>query len=122
MIENGSNAGVGCFCNADEKEQNMPMWAYYANNHSGVCVEYMIDCKVKKFIYPVSYDDTRAPGNSIINCVISPCCKLILWQGFFCKKQKNVPILTKVSQCGIKNIVNIKGSAYREKEKCYKPN
>lgn len=72
-----SNAGVGCFCNSDEKEQNMPMWAYYANNHSGFCVEYMIDRKVKKFMYPVSYDDTRVPGNSIIGNIIDQTFDLI---------------------------------------------
>lgn len=72
-----SNAGVGCFCNVDEKEQNMPMWAYYANNHSGFCVEYLIDRRVKKFMYPVSYDDTRAPGNAIIGNIIDQTLELI---------------------------------------------
>ena len=58
-------------------DYNMPMWAYYANNHSGFCVEYMIDRKVKKFMYPVSYDDTRAPGNSIIGNIIDQTFDLI---------------------------------------------
>lgn len=40
----------------------------------------------------------------------------------FLKKEKSVPILTKMSRYDIKNIANKKGSAYREKEKCYKSN
>lgn len=72
-----SNTGIGCFCNEDEKEQNMPMWAYYANNHFGFCVEYMIDDKIKKFMYPVSYDDTRAPGNAIVGNIIDQTLELI---------------------------------------------
>lgn len=49
-----SNAGVGCFC-----------------------VEYLIDRKVKKFMYPVSYEDTRAPGNAIIGNIIDQTLELI---------------------------------------------
>lgn len=58
-----SNAGICCFCNANDKEQNMPMCAYYANNHSGFCVEYTIDEKIKKFMYEVSYENKRVVGN-----------------------------------------------------------
>lgn len=72
-----SNVGVGCFCNADEKEQNMPMWAYYANNHSGFCVEYLIDSKMKKFMYPISYDETRVLGDSLIGNIIDQTFDLI---------------------------------------------
>lgn len=72
-----SNVGIGCFCNVDEKEQNMPMWAYYANNHAGFCVEYLIDNEIKKFMYPVSYDETRAVGNSIIGNIINQTLNLI---------------------------------------------
>lgn len=55
----------------------MPMWVYYANNHSGFCVEYVIDRKLKKFMYPVSYDDTRVPGNSIVGNIINQTFDLI---------------------------------------------
>lgn len=72
-----TNVGIGCFCNADEKEQNMPMWAYYANNHAGFCVEYLVDNKVKKFMYPVSYDDTRVSGNAVIGNIINQTMDLI---------------------------------------------
>lgn len=72
-----SNVGIGCFCNTDEKEQNMPMWAYYSNNHSGFCAEYMTNDKVKKFMYPVSYDNTRALGNAIIGNIIDQTLNLI---------------------------------------------
>ena len=71
------NAGICCFSNADEKEQNMPMWAYYANEHKGFCVEYILDEKIKKFMYPVSYDNQRANGNAIIGNIIDGALELI---------------------------------------------
>ena len=63
-------AGICCFANPDEKYQNMPMWAYYANNHQGFCVEYKMVPEQKKFIYPVSYDPFRAEGNAFIGNLI----------------------------------------------------
>lgn len=34
-------------------ENNMPLWAHYANNHSGFCVKYKVS--KSKFFYPVLY-------------------------------------------------------------------
>lgn len=36
---------------------NMPMWAYYANNHHGICVEYNVCNPI--CLYPVSYEQER---------------------------------------------------------------
>ena len=64
--EFATRARICCFSNADEKEQNMPMWAYYANNHKGFCVEYELKDEIKKHMYPVEYNETRLPGNVLI--------------------------------------------------------
>ena len=66
-----AHSRVCCFSNADEKQQNMPMWAYYANNHRGFCVEYRLQPNQKKFIFPVSYDGTRVNGNALMLHLIS---------------------------------------------------
>lgn len=64
------HARICCFANPDEKYQNMPMWAYYANNHRGFCVEYEITDFHKKFMYPVSYSPYRVTGNAFIGSLI----------------------------------------------------
>lgn len=67
-----SNARICCFANPEEKHQNMPMWAYYANNHRGFCVEYDMNALQKKFLYPVSYDPQRVIGNAFMaNLIMS---------------------------------------------------
>lgn len=38
---------------------NMPMWAHYANNHQGFCVEYEV--VNPRMIFPISYEETRTP-------------------------------------------------------------
>lgn len=45
---------VCCFTTIKD---NMPMWAHYANNHKGYCVEYRINNADK--IYPVFYENSR---------------------------------------------------------------
>ncbi len=55
------NLKVSCFTNTNE--QNMPMWAYYANNHQGYCVEYELDEEQKKLIFPVLYENERRSGD-----------------------------------------------------------
>lgn len=49
---------------ADTSEQNMPMWAYYANNHKGYCVEYTFSDKQKDYVFPVSYEKERQEATS----------------------------------------------------------
>lgn len=43
---------------------NLPMWAYYANNHQGYCVEY--DVIHPDAIFQVSYEPRRIPLASIL--------------------------------------------------------
>ncbi|MEG1285288.1 MAG: DUF2971 domain-containing protein [Romboutsia sp.] len=52
---------IGCF--TTNLTNNMPMWAHYASNHTGFCVEYKIN--KPKFFYPISYELTRAPANTL---------------------------------------------------------
>lgn len=61
-----SSLRIACFCNADEKEQNMPMWAYYANNHRGFCVEHEFDTDSMTTLFPVSYESTRVPADKLM--------------------------------------------------------
>lgn len=42
---------------------DMPMWAHYANNHRGFCIEYEIN--KPKFFYKVSYESERIEVNNI---------------------------------------------------------
>lgn len=58
-------------CLSDTNEQNMPMWAHYANNHQGFCVEYILNDTQKKYIFPVSYESNRQYADSIITRVIN---------------------------------------------------
>lgn len=46
-------------------ENNMPMWAYYANNHQGFCVEYLLCDMQKRYIFPVTYEPERVSANAI---------------------------------------------------------
>lgn len=43
---------------------NMPMWAYYSNNHHGICVEYNV-CN-STCLYPVSYEPERNPISAVL--------------------------------------------------------
>lgn len=52
-------------CLSDTDENNMPMWAYYANNHQGFCVEYLLCEMQKKYIFPVTYEPERVSANAI---------------------------------------------------------
>lgn len=58
-------------CLSDTNEQNMPMWAYYANNHEGFCVEYILCDLQKKYILPVAYEEERQEANSIATHIIN---------------------------------------------------
>ncbi|HEY8908764.1 MAG TPA: DUF2971 domain-containing protein [Desulfosporosinus sp.] len=48
---------------------NIPMWAHYANNHKGFCVEYRI--ANPKYLYPISYETERMAIASSITKMIS---------------------------------------------------
>jgi len=54
------------FCIASftaEMANNLPMWAHYANNHKGLCIEYSV--QRKEIIRNVSYEPERIPIASI---------------------------------------------------------
>lgn len=72
-----ANSRICCFSNADEKEQNMPMWAYYANNHRGFCVEFCLQPHQKNYIFPVSYDGNRSNGNALMVNLLSGIIKMV---------------------------------------------
>ena len=55
------------FTGASSGCNNMPMWAYYANNHKGVCVEYKIDYRLKRMMFPVFYEPNRLAANNIVS-------------------------------------------------------
>lgn len=46
-----------------QSPNNMPMWAHYANEHKGYCVEYEVD-KCSN-LYPVFYLDNRAKAQTL---------------------------------------------------------
>jgi hypothetical protein len=49
---------VSCF---SEKNKSLCMWAYYANNHQGFCVEY--EKKSLKNVFPINYNNEILPFN-----------------------------------------------------------
>lgn len=46
----------------DTDYNNLPMWAYYANNHRGYCINYRINCK--DIFYKVLYTSSSTPVKS----------------------------------------------------------
>ena len=64
-----------------ENPNNMPMWAHYANNHQGFCVEYEVP--KNDHLYPVIYTNHRSKGMALFVNVI-----YILLGGKTTKKEK----------------------------------
>lgn len=58
---------VSCF--SCEVDNNMPLWAHYANNHSGYCIKYALSNP--RNIYPVSYEPVRTKTAVIPTMLIS---------------------------------------------------
>lgn len=85
-------------CFSGETENNMPMWAHYANNHKGYCIRYKVT--KPELITPVFYESKRVAIASIATNLISAfhnkneeqmlkystlynlslCCKHSLWE------------------------------------------
>ena len=61
---------------ADTDEQDMPMWAYYANGHKGFCVEYKLSPKQKDYIFPVSYEIKRQRATSLMANLVNDTIKV----------------------------------------------
>lgn len=60
------NILIGCF--TTKFLDNLPMWAHYANNHCGICIEYEIN--KPKLFFPISYEAERSPANVVfMNCL-----------------------------------------------------
>lgn len=57
-----NNCGIACFTES-EKPTSLPMWAHYAENHQGICVEYSTEELLKlsscgsDVLFPVFYSD-----------------------------------------------------------------
>lgn len=58
---------VTCF--SQKVENNMPLWAHYANNHSGYCLKYKV--VNPRMIFPVFYEPKRVKSAVIPTMVIS---------------------------------------------------
>ncbi|OOM09111.1 DUF2971 domain-containing protein [Clostridium saccharobutylicum] len=58
---------VSCF--SSKVDNNMPMWAHYANNHKGYCVEYLVE--EPNMIFPVSYEGKRTKSAVILTNLVS---------------------------------------------------
>lgn len=53
-----------CLCSfIDSSPENLPMWAFYSNNHKGYCIRYRIE--KKELFRKVLYEDNRMPIASI---------------------------------------------------------
>lgn len=71
---------------------NMPMWAHYANNHQGFCVEYEVINS--KLIFPISYEKYRVPMASIITNYIDIAYKL--WKGTITANDNDYKLYTHI--------------------------
>ncbi len=60
-------------CFTQDIENNLPMWAHYANNHKGFCVQYEVDNP--KLITPVIYGDFKNKINNGLMEYINLCVK-----------------------------------------------
>lgn len=62
-----------------ESVNSMPMWAHYASNHSGFCVEYDTNKNVhlRSCLFPVQYTDKRIDITNIMDAVAKDLCESI---------------------------------------------
>ncbi|MGC8280247.1 DUF2971 domain-containing protein [Clostridioides difficile] len=67
-----SNVYLTCF--TSDFKNNMPMWAHYANNYNGLCLEFKI--VNPKNIYPVIYEENdRIKFNNTLSDYLTLCIK-----------------------------------------------
>lgn len=52
---------IGCF--TTNLTSNLPMWAHYANNHKGICIEYKVVSS--NLFYPIIYERGRNSCNNV---------------------------------------------------------
>lgn len=86
LIEYGKKHGVECrlddiyisnnfkkiACFTKNGKNSMPMWAHYANNHQGFCVEYDLkdNFQLCASLFPVQYLDQKLDITDILKCRI----------------------------------------------------
>lgn len=62
IIEDLKDSGVCCF---DKEEDNILMWAYYAEEHKGICIEYdpLEEEQLCEYLLPVTYSNNYLQFN-----------------------------------------------------------
>ncbi len=65
---------ISCFVGR-EPIHEMPMWAHYANNHQGFCIEYAVINSAN--FYPIQYSSERIPIATIPSFIFSSISKAI---------------------------------------------
>lgn len=69
-----SNLYISCFTKGYKNEESKLMWSHYANNHSGVCIEFDTDLDPTDFTIPleVTYVDSLVKMRDDLNCRSDP--------------------------------------------------
>ena len=62
-IEAFKRLRVACFTNRND---SIPMWSFYSDNHRGFCVEYEIDQSMSPHLLPVIYSDERISSDDMV--------------------------------------------------------
>ena len=75
--------------------QSMPMWANYANNHRGYCVEYEIDENIKDDFYIITYAFKRINHPEIIYSYMASCCNENVYMENYTKKLMFLSLIVK---------------------------
>lgn len=60
---------LGCFTTENNLNGCLPMWAHYADNHKGFCIEYEVINS--EMYYPISYEPNRFPMTTIFMNLLS---------------------------------------------------
>lgn len=61
-------------CSFFECLDSLPMWAYYADNHRGLCMEYDLHSlpdEINENIYPILYTEQRPEYTSLITDILT---------------------------------------------------
>ncbi len=58
LLKNLKNIKMTCF---SSKDDNLLLWAHYADYHRGICIKYKLSSKEKIYIIPIIYDTINVP-------------------------------------------------------------